>query len=469
MSIYISEEIMIFDDTIAAIATPIGEGGIGIIRISGPIALQIGLKILTNKKRESFSEISERKVYYGLVVNPETKQILDEILFFYLKKPKSFTGEDTLEIQAHGGLFILAKILELALQNGVRMAEPGEFTQRAFINGKIDLVQAESIIDLIRAKTEKAHELALAQLTGKTTKALTQIEADLYQILVNIEATLDFPEEGIPELKREQMLQQTALIHQQLSSILEGIDEGRKYRDGIKLVIVGRPNVGKSSLLNELLQEERAIVTPIPGTTRDIIEAPFQLRGVPIRLIDTAGLRETENVIEQIGISKTEEHIAQADLILLMLDGSQSLTIEDRQVIDKLKGRQVLVIINKTDLPQVIKKENLTEFVLDRIIELSLLTKKGLEEVEAKIIELVGLGNINLDDRPLLSRIRHKQALEQSLSTLNDFISGLSEGRSEDLLAVDLRSCLNSLGTISGKNVSNEIIHGIFAQFCIGK
>lgn len=460
---------MIFDDTIAAIATPIGEGGIGIIRISGPIALQIGLKILTNKKRESFSEISERKVYYGLVVNPETKQILDEILFFYLKKPKSFTGEDTLEIQAHGGLFILAKILELALQNGVRMAEPGEFTQRAFINGKIDLVQAESIIDLIRAKTEKAHELALAQLTGKTTKALTQIEADLYQILVNIEATLDFPEEGIPELKREQMLQQTALIHQQLSSILEGIDEGRKYRDGIKLVIVGRPNVGKSSLLNELLQEERAIVTPIPGTTRDIIEAPFQLRGVPIRLIDTAGLRETENVIEQIGISKTEEHIAQADLILLMLDGSQSLTIEDRQVIDKLKGRQVLVIINKTDLPQVIKKENLTEFVLDRIIELSLLTKKGLEEVEAKIIELVGLGNINLDDRPLLSRIRHKQALEQSLSTLNDFISGLSEGRSEDLLAVDLRSCLNSLGTISGKNVSNEIIHGIFAQFCIGK
>lgn len=460
---------MIFDDTIAAIATPIGEGGIGIIRISGPIALQIGLKILTNKKRESFSEISERKVYYGLVVNPETKQILDEILFFYLKKPKSFTGEDTLEIQAHGGLFILAKILELALQNGVRMAEPGEFTQRAFINGKIDLVQAESIIDLIRAKTEKAHELALAQLTGKTTKALTQIEVDLYQILVNIEATLDFPEEGIPELKREQMLQQTALIHQQLSSILEGIDEGRKYRDGIKLVIVGRPNVGKSSLLNELLQEERAIVTPIPGTTRDIIEAPFQLRGVPIRLIDTAGLRETENVIEQIGISKTEEHIAQADLILLMLDGSQSLTIEDRQVIDKLKGRQVLVIINKTDLPQVIKKENLTEFVLDRIIELSLLTKKGLEEVEAKIIELVGLGNINLDDRPLLSRIRHKQALEQSLSTLNDFISGLSEGRSEDLLAVDLRSCLNSLGTISGKNVSNEIIHGIFAQFCIGK
>ncbi|NLW45997.1 MAG: tRNA uridine-5-carboxymethylaminomethyl(34) synthesis GTPase MnmE [Firmicutes bacterium] len=460
---------MIFDDTIAAIATPVGEGGIGIIRISGPVALQIGRQILTNLKRESFSEISDRKVYYGLVVNPVTQQTLDEILFFYFKKPKSFTGEDTLEIQAHGGMFILAKILELVLQNGARMAEPGEFTQRAFINGKIDLVQAESIIDLIRAKTEKAHELALAQLTGKTTKALAQIEADLYQILINTEATLDFPEEVIPELKREEMLQQAALIHQNLSLILEGIDEGRKYRDGIKLVIVGRPNVGKSSLLNELLQEERAIVTPIPGTTRDIIEAPFQLRGVPIRLIDTAGLRETENVIERIGISKTEEYMAQADLILLMLDGSQSLTVEDRQVIDKLNGHQVLVIINKTDLPQVLKKESLTEFASDRIIELSLLTKKGLEAVEVKIIELVGLGNINLDDRPLLSRIRHKQALEQSLATLNEFISGLAEGRSEDLLAVDLRSCLNSLGTISGKNVSNEIIHGIFAQFCIGK
>lgn len=460
---------MILDDTIAAIATPIGEGGIGIIRISGPIALQIGLKILFNMKEKSFTEINERKVYHGLVINPESNQTLDEVLFFYLKGPKSFTGEDTLEIQAHGGMLILAKILELVLQNGARLAEPGEFTQRAFINGKIDLVQAESIIDLIRAKTDKAHELALAQLTGRTTKALSKIENDLYQILINIEAVLDFPEEGIPEIQRAEMLQQATLIYQQLSSVLEGVDEGRKYRDGIKLVIVGRPNVGKSSLLNELLQEERAIVTPIPGTTRDIIEAPFQLRGVPIRLIDTAGLRETENVIERIGISKTEDYITQADLILLMLDGSQPLTAEDKQIIHRIKGFQVLVIINKTDLPQVLTRESLLEYPPDRIVELSLVTKKGLEEIENKIIELIGLGNINVDDRPLLARVRHKQALEQSLLALKDFISGLSEGRSEDLLAVDLRSCLNSLGSISGKNVSNEIIEGIFAQFCIGK
>lgn len=460
---------MILDDTIAAIATPIGEGGIGIIRISGPIALQIGLKILFNTREKSFTEIIQRQVYHGLVINPKSNQTLDEVLFFYLKGPKSFTGEDTLEIQAHGGMLILAKILELVLQNGARLAEPGEFTQRAFINGKIDLVQAESIIDLIRAKTDKAHELALAQLTGRTTKALNKIEDDLYQILINIEAALDFPEEGIPDIQRAEMLQQATSIHQQLSYVLEGVDEGRKYRDGIKLVIVGRPNVGKSSLLNELLQEERAIVTPIPGTTRDIIEAPFQLRGVPIRLIDTAGLRETENVIERIGISKTEDYITQADLILLVLDGSQPLTAEDIQIIHRIKGFQVLTIINKTDLPQVLTRDSLPEYTPDRIIELSLLTKKGLEEIENKIIELIGLGNINLDDRPLLARVRHRQALEQSLFALNEFITGLSEGRSEDLLAVDLRSCLNSLGTISGKNVSNEILQGIFTQFCIGK
>ncbi len=460
---------MIFDDTIAAIATPVGEGGIGIIRISGPSALEIGRKILVNAKKDPFSEIKARTVYYGMVINPVNQQLLDESLFFYLKKPKSFTGEDTLEIQAHGGMFLLAKILEIILGNGARMAEPGEFTQRAFMNGRIDLVQAESIIDLIRAKTDKAHELALSQLTGKTSNALSQIENDLYQILITIEAALDFPEEGLPELQKEQISCQASNAHQKLATLLKGVEEGRKLRDGIKLVIVGRPNVGKSSLLNELIQEERAIVTAIPGTTRDIIEAPFQLRGVPIRLIDTAGLRETENVIEQIGIAKTEESIAQADLILFVLDGSQPLTTEDKQVIAKIKGRQVLVIINKTDLPQNLKREDLPWFDPDRIIELSLLTKNGLNTVEDRIVKLVGLGEINLDDRPLLSRIRHKQAIEQGVSALADFIDGLSMGRSEDLLAVDLRSSLNALGVISGKNVSNEVIHGIFEQFCIGK
>ena len=460
---------MIFDDTIAAIATPIGEGGIGIIRISGPSAKEIGLKILVNRKKEFFSEIQVREVYHGLVVNPVNQHFLDEVIFFYLKGPKSFTGEDTLEIQAHGGTFILSKILEIALQNGARMAEPGEFSQRAFLNGRIDLVQAESIIDLIRAKTDKAHELALSQLTGRASNTLAEIENDLYQILITIEATLDFPEEGIPEPEKEQIHFQTTQALQRLKTLLEGVDEGRKIRDGVKLVIVGRPNVGKSSFLNELLQEERAIVTAIPGTTRDIIEAPYQLKGVPIRLIDTAGLRETENVIEQIGIAKTEQSIEQADLIVFILDGSQPINREDKQVMAKIKGRKALVIINKTDLPQILKKEDLLGFDPEQIVELSLLTKKGLDLVEERIIDLVGLGEISLDDRPLLSRIRHKQAIEQAILALSDFISGLTDGKSEDLLAVDLRSSLDSLGIISGKNVSNEVIHGIFEQFCIGK
>lgn len=460
---------MIFDDTISAIATPIGEGGIGIIRISGRSAKEIGLKILVNGKKDFFTEIQARKVYHGLVINPVNQQPVDEVIFFYLKAPKSFTGEDTLEIQAHGGVFILSKILEIVLHNGARMAEPGEFTQRAFLNGRIDLVQAESIIDLIRAKTDKAHELALSQLTGKTSELLSRIENDLYQILITIEASLDFPEEDILEPEIGQIHSQAFQALIKLKSLLEGVDEGRKIQDGIKLVIVGRPNVGKSSFLNELVQEEKAIVTAIPGTTRDLIEAPFQLRGVPFRLIDTAGLRETENVIEQMGIAKTEQSIEQADLLILILDGSQPLTAEDERVIEKIKGRKALVIINKTDLPQVLRKHDLPWFNQEQIIEISLLTKKGVDSVKDRIIELVGLGEVKLDDRPLLSKLRHKQALEQAISALEDFISGLTAGKSEDLLAVDLRSSLDSLGIISGKNVSDEVIRGIFEQFCIGK
>lgn len=460
---------MIFDDTIAAIATPLGEGGIGIIRISGRSAKEIGLKILVNGKKDFFTEIQARKVYHGLVINPVNQQPVDEVIFFYLKGPRSFTGEDTLEIQAHGGVFILSKILEIVLHNGARMAEPGEFTQRAFLNGRIDLVQAESIIDLIRAKTDKAHELALSQLTGKTSELLSQIENDLYQILITIEATLDFPEEDILEPEIDQIHSQASQDLEKLKALLEGVDEGRKIQDGIKLVIVGRPNVGKSSFLNELAQEEKAIVTAIPGTTRDLIEAPLQLRGVPFRLIDTAGLRETENIVEQMGIAKTEQTIEQADLLILILDGSQPLTTEDERVIEKIKGRKALVIINKTDLPQVLTKRDLPWFNQEQIIELSLLTKKGVDSVKDRIIELVGLGEVKLDDRPLLSKLRHKQALEQAISALEDFISGLTAGKSEDLLAVDLRSSLDSLGIISGKNVSDEVIRGIFEQFCIGK
>lgn len=460
---------MIDHDTIAAISTPIGEGGIGIVRISGQRALEIAKGVLRSAKGLPFDHLLDHRLYYGNVINPETDQFIDEALFFYARKPHSFTAEDTVEIQAHGGVLGVSKILEAVLKNGARLAEPGEFTKRAFLNGRIDLVQAESIIDLIRAKSEKAHQIALKQLTGQATKQIQQLEEALYHILISIEAVLDFPEEGIPEPQKEKLLEQIKEIINSFQKLLANADEGRKIRDGLMVVIAGRPNVGKSSLLNAFLEEERAIVTEIPGTTRDVIEAQLQLEGTLIRLIDTAGIRETANPIERMGIKKAEEYLGQADLIIFILDSSKTLTEEDRMIAEKVRGRRVLKVLNKTDLPQKLNIEELNPALPGDYVRLSLLTKEGLDVLKRKIVELVGLGALQIDDRPLLSRIRHKQALEKGLQALVNVQQGLETGLSEDLLAVDLRSSLEALGEITGKKVSDEVIHGIFAQFCIGK
>jgi tRNA modification GTPase len=458
------------NDTIAAISTPIGEGGIAIIRISGPKSKEIGYQILQTKKGLSFGEFQDHHLYYAEVINPKNKQIIDEVLFFYSRKPHSYTAEDVLEIQAHGGMVGISQILAVILENGARLAEPGEFTERAYLNGRIDLVQAESIIDLIRAKTEKAHQIALSQLTGRATQEVIELESILYKILVSIEAVLDFPEEGIPEPKRDEWLTQVGSLEDKFVTLIQNIDEGRKLREGIMIVIAGRPNVGKSSLLNTFLQEERAIVTEIPGTTRDIIEAQIQIQGIPVRLIDTAGIRTTDNLIEKIGIEKAEQYLAVADLILVLLDGSENLSEDDRFILEKVSGRPAIIIINKTDLPQKLNLKDLNPIQNDNpLIKMSLQTQRGFTELENIIIEKVGLGKIAVDDRPLLSRVRHKQAIEQGLASLQSFHTGLKNRLSEDLLAVDLRSCLEALGEITGKKVSDEVLHGIFAQFCIGK
>jgi tRNA modification GTPase len=460
---------MYLNDTIAAIATPPGEGGIGIIRISGSEAQKIGKAILRNSKQGAVDEIRDHRLYYGWVVDPVTLETVDEVLWFYLQKPSGFTAEDTLEIQAHGGSLVLSKILEVCLQCGARLAMPGEFTLRAYLNGRIDLVQAESIIDLIRAKTEQGRRLAVNQLTGKTSKTIDEIESHLYRILIAIEALLDFPEEGIPELQKQTIMSETHSLRNRLQELLANIDEGQKIRDGISLVIVGRPNVGKSTLLNTFLQEERAIVTEIPGTTRDVIEAQIQISGVPIRLYDTAGLRETEHPIEQLGIQKTEEYLGQADLVLFVLDGSQPFTEEDRSIAMKIGDRKVMIIINKTDLPPLLLRESLPSFLSGKIIETSLKTGAGFARIEAAIREMVGLGDLKVDDLPMLSRVRHKRTLEQAVEAIDRFRDGLENGVSEDLLAVDLRDCLGAIGEITGKNVGDEVLKGIFSQFCIGK
>jgi tRNA modification GTPase len=460
---------MYLNDTIAAIATPLGEGGIGIIRMSGPDAKKIAKVILKDSKLGLIEKIEDHRVYYGWVIDPTTQERVDEAIWFYLQKPRSFTAEDTLEIQTHGGNLVLSKILNIILQCGARLATPGEFTLRAYLNGRIDLVQAESIIDLIRAKTEQGRRLAVNQLTGNASRTIYEIENTLYQILIAIEVLLDFPEEGIPELQKQMMIDQTKSLGNRLKELLANIDEGQKIRDGISLVIIGRPNVGKSTLLNTFLQEERAIVTEIPGTTRDVIEAQIQIGGIPIRLYDTAGLRETENPIEQIGIKKTEQYIDQADLILFVLDGSQPFQAEDQSIAMKIETKKVMIIINKVDLPQLLSQEILPSFLKGRIIETSLKTGDGFGRVEAAIREMVGLGDLKTDDLPLLSRIRHKRALEQAIEALERFRASLEAGVSEDLLAVDLRDCLGAIGEITGKNVGDEVLQGIFSQFCIGK
>jgi tRNA modification GTPase len=460
---------MNFTDTIAAIATPLGEGGVGIIRISGEKALDIGISILRTQKGIPFTKLQNRHVYYGIAIDPQTQERLDEVLFFYARKPGSYTAEDVLEVQAHGGMFNLAKLLQVILANGARMAGPGEFTLRAFINGRIDLVQAESIIDLIRSKTERAHELAMAQLSGTATRELNRLESHLYQVLIAVEAVLDFPEEGLPELEKNTIITKVTELEQKLIDLASKIDEGRKLREGVQLVIAGRPNVGKSSLLNAFIREERAIVTEIPGTTRDIIEAQFQMEGIPFILIDTAGVRETDNSVERIGIAKAERTFENADLIILVLDGSQPWGESDQFVMNKIKDYPLLVVVNKADLPIKLNVDDLPAIKDLPVVEVSSLTREGFTVLEKTIIQRVGLRNLQMDDRPLLSRIRHKNALEKAVTALQNFKAGIHNGVSEDLLAVDLRSCLAAIAEITGKNVGEEVIKGIFANFCIGK
>ncbi len=460
---------MFNNDTIAAIATSIGEGGIGVIRISGTNAKEIGLKVLKNKKNQTYMDFKTRQVYYGKVIDYQSGAILDEVLFFYSPEPRSFTAENTLEIQAHGGVYILGKILASVLSAGARMAEPGEFSKRAFLNGRIDLMQAESIIDLIRAKTDKAQQLALSQLTGRTSAGIFQLEAEIYEILVKIEAVLDFPEEGLPEIVRQDFSSKIKNLSLKIAQLLSDYDQGRKIREGITIVIIGQPNVGKSSLLNWFLEEERAIVTDIPGTTRDLIEAQIQLSGIPVRLIDTAGIRETDNPIEQIGINKAKQALLEADLILWLLDISQPLTEADLSLAKQFEAQKGLIILNKTDLPRKLDQTNLNEIVDWPVFETSLVNRIGLEELEQEICTQVGIGKLQVDERPLLSRIRHKQALQKAQMALESFQAALELQLSEDLLAIDLREALTALAEITGKNVTTEIIDGIFSQFCIGK
>ena len=454
-------------DTIAAVATSMGEGGISIIRISGNKALNIATKIFRGKNERSIEDIKSYTMRYGHIVDA-SEQILDEVVVSYMKGPRSFTAEDTIEINCHGGVIATNKILEEVIKSGARIAEPGEFTKRAFLNGRIDLSQAEAVIDIIRAKTELAMKSAVAQSGGRISTEISKIRHRLLEVIAHIEATVDFPEDDLEEVTSEKAGEQVASIIVELSELLDSADEGKILRDGLNTVIVGKPNVGKSSLLNALVMENRAIVTDVPGTTRDCIEEFINIDGIPVKIVDTAGIRETEDLVEQIGVEKSKTKINEADLIILMLDRSRALDEEDKEIINYVLDRKYIVLLNKTDLESQISDEDLRSLDSKHIIDISAKTGKGIDQLKQIIKDLFFKGEVVSKD-VMITNTRHKEALIKAKASCEQAVVALKNTFAIDLASIDVRDAWSSLGEITGDTLEEDIIDKIFSEFCIGK
>lgn len=458
------------EDTIAAIATPPGEGGIGIIRISGPEALNIIDKIFVPRNPQAWEKKASHRLYLGYIINKADNQTIDEVLVSIMRGPKSFTREDVVEINCHGGYLPLRLTLKLVLDQGARLAEPGEFSKRAFLNGRLDLSQAEAIIDLIRAKSEKGLAVAVNQLEGKLSQRIHSQRQELLRLLAHLEASIDFPEEEIESLHHEEIAQSLKNLLLEIQTLLDGFQRGKIYREGIKTVIVGRPNVGKSSLLNALLKENRAIVTEIPGTTRDIIEETVLLGGIALKVVDTAGIRQTQDVVEKIGVEKSIALLHQADLILVVLDVTQGLTSEDEEILQMVKdsGTKFIVLLNKIDLNQEGKLDALSSLEAP-VVKISAKEEMGLEQLEKEIDNLVLQGEVAAQDKGLISKFRHYEALQKAKGFLEEAMHALEMGMAADFLSIDLKSAWEALGEITGDTVGEDILDRIFADFCIGK
>ena len=457
-------------DTIAAIGTPIGRGAIGIVRISGKEALRILKELFRTKRGNKKEEFEERRVYYGLVVD-EFGEPIDEVLAVYMRAPRSFTGEDVVEIHSHGGIVVVRKILREVLKRGARLAEPGEFTMRAFINGKIDLVQAEAINQLIEAKSEVEAKVALRHLEGSLSKRIEGIRDKLLETKAYIEAAVDFPEEEVEILERGKVKEKLIEIKEEIEKLLKSYREGKVIREGIKVAIVGRPNVGKSSLLNALLREERAIVTEIPGTTRDVIEESVTVKGIPVRLIDTAGIRDTAEKVERIGIERSLEKLKEADVVLFVVDGSVGLTEEDRKIWKLLKGRKnVIVVVNKKDAGLKVHCKDLKEW--NRCVEISAKEGEGIEKLSEEIVKMVLLEPEAVlgGEEEVITSERHRELLEKAKNSIEKALKSLEEGfESPEFLSMDIDQALESLGMIVGKVTTEDMYDIIFSRFCIGK
>lgn len=457
-----------FDDTIAAISTALGEGGIGIVRLSGPQAITIAEEIFRGK--ESISRLPSHSIHYGRIIDPLNKKSLDEVLLTVMRAPQTYTREDVVEINGHGGIVPLRSILELTLRLGARLAEPGEFTRRAFLNGRIDLSQAEAVLDLIRAQTEAGARIALHHLEGDLFREVSSIRDELISLLAEVEASIDFPEEDLDFLEGSELSERIMTVKRRLVKLLETAEGGRIIREGLATVIVGRPNVGKSSLLNALLGEERAIVTPIPGTTRDTIEEIINLKGIPLRIIDTAGLRPSGDLVEEEGLRRTKRSLKQADLILLVLDASTRLTSEDREIISELKEKKGIVVLNKSDCPILIEEDELKRLLPDhKLVNISALYRTGLDDLREAVSQTVLGGEIVVGEGLMVSNLRHQQALVLAVKSLKEAGTTVENRGSPELIALDLREALDQVSLISGETVTEDILNHIFANFCIGK
>lgn len=453
-------------DTIAAIATAIGESGISIIRVSGSRALDIVSSIFEGKNGRELKDIKPYTMRYGHILNRHKDEIIDEVLVSFMKGPRSFTAEDCVEINCHGGIVSTNKVLEEVIKSGARLAEPGEFTKRAFLNGRIDLSQAEAVIDLIRAKTDLAMKSALMQSEGRISKEINSLRTRLLGTIAHIEATVDFPEEDLEEITSNKVTTDLRGILSDIDFLLDTANEGRILREGLSMVIIGKPNVGKSSLLNAFLMEQRAIVTDVPGTTRDVIEEYINLDGIPIKLVDTAGIRETEDLVEKIGVERSKEKINEADLVIFMLDLSRELDEEDKEILEYIKEKKCIVLLNKVDLERKLDHNIISEF--HNIIEISAKTGIGIEILKQRIKDLFFKGEISSTE-VMITNSRHKEALYRAKERCVAALSTLESGISIDLASIDIRSAWMHLGEITGETLEEDIIDKIFSEFCIGK
>lgn len=455
-------------ETIAAISTPLGEGGIAVIRVSGDEAVKVADTVFRSKKR--LEDAESHTVHYGHIVDPVTGSRVEEALVTVMRGPRSYTAEDVVELSCHGGLVSIRTVLELVLQAGARIAEPGEFTKRAFLNGRIDLTQAEAVMDLIRSKSDRAFRVALKQVEGTLSKRIKALRHRLVELMAHIEVNIDYPEHDVEELTSAHIRTEVKGALEVLHVLLESARQGKILRDGIVTAIVGRPNVGKSSLLNALAQENKAIVTDIPGTTRDVIEEYVTVGGIPLKLLDTAGIRETSDVVERIGVSRSRGALEEADLVLLVLNGAEPMTEDDRQLLQQVQDKQTLVVINKTDLPLTVELAEVQKAVPgDRIIMMSVQEEQGLDQLEKAIAALFFSGEVEAGDITYVSNIRHIHLLKQAAGSLEEALSAAEQMVPIDMIQIDIRNAWEELGEIIGDSVGESLIDQIFSQFCLGK